>query len=92
MEPALTWIDLTASDRDQMRRVLDLFKEQGTLDEMGLGSLRDVLSDALFPGTFVYPDSTAVRCSSCLGSTSGWKRAGSGVATSTETPATRKSI
>ena len=51
MEPALTWIDLTASDRDQMRRVLDLFKEQGTLDEMGLGSLRDALSDALFPGT-----------------------------------------
>ena len=51
MEPALTWIDLTAGDRDQMRRVLDLFKEQGTLDEMGLGSLRDVLSDALFPGT-----------------------------------------
>ena len=51
MEPALTWLDLTASDRDQMRRVLDLFKEQGTLDEMGLGSLRDVLSDALFPGT-----------------------------------------
>ena len=34
-----------------MRRVLDLFKEQGTLDEMGLGRLRDVLSDALFPGT-----------------------------------------
>ena len=51
MQPTLTWIDLTASDRDRMRRVLDLFSEQGTLDEMGLGSLRDVLSDALFPGT-----------------------------------------
>lgn len=51
MQPTLTWVDLTASDRDKMRRVLDLFKEQGTLDEMGLGSLRDTLSDALFPGT-----------------------------------------
>ena len=51
MEPTLTWLDLTASDRDKMRRVLDLFNEQGTLDEMGLGSLRDALSDALFPGT-----------------------------------------
>ena len=53
MQATLTWLDLTASDRDKMRRVLDLdlFKEQGTLDEMGLGSLRDVLSDALFPGT-----------------------------------------
>ena len=51
MQATLTWLDLTASDRDKMRRVLDLFKEQGTLDEMGLGSLRDVISDALFPGT-----------------------------------------
>ena len=51
MEPTLTWLDLTASDRDKMRRILDLFKEQGTIDEMGLGSLRDILSNALFPGT-----------------------------------------
>ena len=51
MQATLTWLDLTASDRDKMRRVLDLFKEQGTLDEMGLGSLRDLISDALFPGT-----------------------------------------
>ena len=51
MEPTLTWLDLTSGDRDRMRRVLDLFNEQGTIDEMGLGSLRDALSDALFPGT-----------------------------------------
>ena len=50
MQATLTWLDLTTSDRDKMRRVLDLFKESGTLDEMGLGSLRDALSDALFPG------------------------------------------
>ncbi len=47
----LTWLDLTASDRDRMRQVLDLLKEQGTVDEMGLGRLRDALSEALFPGT-----------------------------------------
>ena len=51
MDATLTWLDLTASDRDRMRQVLDLFKEQGTVDEMGLGSLRDALSEALFPGT-----------------------------------------
>ena len=51
MDAMLTWLDLTASDRDRMRQVLDLFKEQGTVDEMGLGSLRDALSDSLFPGT-----------------------------------------
>lgn len=49
----LTWIDLTASDRDKIRRVLDLFNEQGTVDELGLGPIRDFLSDALFPGTSV---------------------------------------
>ncbi|KPV39927.1 hypothetical protein AN478_06945 [Thiohalorhabdus denitrificans] len=49
----LTWIDLTASDRDKVRRVLDLFNEQGTIDELGLGPIRDFLSDALFPGTSV---------------------------------------
>ena len=51
MQATLTWLDLTAGDRDKMRRVLDLFNEQGTLDEMGLGNLRDAISDALFPGT-----------------------------------------
>lgn len=51
MAATLTWLDLTASDRDRMRQVLDMFKEQGTVDEMGLGSLRDAISEALFPGT-----------------------------------------
>ena len=51
MDAALTWLDLTASDRDKMRQVLDLFEEQGSVDEMGLGTLRDALSDALFLGT-----------------------------------------
>ena len=51
MDAALTWLDLTASDRDKMRRVLDLFEEQGCVDEVGLGTLRDALFDALFLGT-----------------------------------------
>ena len=50
MQPTISWLDLTASDRDKMERVLDLFKEQGTVDEMGLGPLRDALSQILFPG------------------------------------------
>ena len=49
----LSWLDLTADDRDKVRRVLDLFNEQGTVDELGLGSLRDTISNALFPGTSV---------------------------------------
>ncbi|MDZ7788903.1 MAG: DUF6361 family protein [Xanthomonadales bacterium] len=53
MAATLSWLDLTASDRDKVRRVLDLFNEQGTVDELGLGSLRDTISNALFPGTSV---------------------------------------
>ncbi|MFG5862635.1 DUF6361 family protein [Metapseudomonas sp. CR1201] len=53
MTASLTWLDLTSADRDKVRQILDLFKEQGTVDELGLGSLRDALSDALFPGTSV---------------------------------------
>ena len=49
MEPMLTWLDLTATDRDDMRRVLALFKE-GTVDELGLGTLRDAFATTLFPG------------------------------------------
>ena len=51
MIPSLTWLYFTPDDRNRMRRVLDLFTEQGTVDELGLGTLRDALSDALFPGT-----------------------------------------
>ncbi len=58
MQATLTWLDLTASDRDKMRRVLDLFKEQGTLDEMGLGSLRAF--GCAVSRHLVYPDPTAV--------------------------------
>ncbi len=50
---SLSWLDLTAADRDKVRRVLDLFSEQGTVDELGVGSLRDTISNALFPGTSV---------------------------------------
>lgn len=50
MEATLTWLDLTSSDREKLRRILDLFKERGTIDELGLGNLRDMFADALFPG------------------------------------------
>ena len=49
----LTWLDLTAADRDKVTKVLDLFSGRGTVDELGLGTLRDFLSDSLFPGTSV---------------------------------------
>jgi len=44
---SLAWLDLTAGARDKVRRVLDLFNERGTVDELGLGSVRDTISNAL---------------------------------------------
>ena len=51
MQATLTWLDLTSGDRSRMRRVLNIFSEPETIDEMGLATLRDGLADALFPGT-----------------------------------------
>lgn len=36
-----------------MLEVVDLFKEEGTVDELGIGSIRDAFADSLFPGTSV---------------------------------------
>jgi len=45
------WLDTDHAQRRRMLEVVDLFKEQGTVDELGIGSIRDTFSDALFPGT-----------------------------------------
>ena len=38
-------------DRRKMAQVIDLFREEDTRDELGLGVVRDALADLLFPGT-----------------------------------------
>ena len=53
MVSQLAWLD---HDDAQMRRALtaiELFKEEGTVDEIGIGSIRDTIADVLFPGTSV---------------------------------------
>lgn len=47
----LGWIDFSPTHRNKVMLVMDLFKEQGVIDELGLGTIRDSLSDILFPGT-----------------------------------------
>jgi hypothetical protein len=47
----LSWIDFDQADRDRTRRIMDLFNEKEARDELGLGSVRDAISDLLFPGT-----------------------------------------
>lgn len=51
MASALTWLDYSERDRRRALDVVDLFRETGTVDELGLGSIRDSFAELLFPGT-----------------------------------------
>ena len=51
MNSHLSWLDHDASERDRIQRILALFKERDTRDELGLGGIRDAIADLLFPGT-----------------------------------------
>lgn len=51
MASALTWLDYSERDRSRALSVIDLFREAGTLDELGLASVRNSFSDLFFPGT-----------------------------------------
>ena len=51
MASTLTWLDYSERDRRRALDVIDLFRETGTVDELGLASVRDSFSDLFFPGT-----------------------------------------
>lgn len=51
MGASLTWLDHDSAERDRMNRILALFRERDTRDELGIGVIRDLIADELFPGT-----------------------------------------
>lgn len=51
MASSLTWIDHDAAARERSLRILSLFQEKESRDELGLGGVRDSIADQLFPGT-----------------------------------------
>jgi hypothetical protein len=44
------WIDFSPDHRDKVATVIDLLKPEGKIDELGIGVIRDALSDTFFPG------------------------------------------
>ena len=48
---SFTWLDYSEHERRQAMEVIDLFGEDETRDELGLGTIRDAFADLLFPGT-----------------------------------------
>jgi hypothetical protein len=51
MRSTLTWIDHDPAARERSQRILALFKEKESRDELGLGAIRDAFADSMFPGT-----------------------------------------
>lgn len=50
MATGLGWIDFSKEHRDRVFSVIDMLGEPGTVDELGIGVIRDALADCLFPG------------------------------------------
>ena len=51
MTSSLTWVDYDSEARDRSLRILSLFQQRESRDELGLGAIRDSFADKLFPGT-----------------------------------------
>lgn len=51
MTSLIAWLDASSEDQRRMREIVNLFSERESRDELGIGQVRDALSDALWPGT-----------------------------------------
>src|SRR5688500_4852305 len=51
MTALIAWLDASAEDQRRMREIVNLFSERESRDELGIGQVRDALSDLLWPGT-----------------------------------------
>jgi hypothetical protein len=50
-ESALTWLDFSEQERRKVLDVVNLFRDRNTVDELGVGVVRDSFAELLFPGT-----------------------------------------
>lgn len=53
MGSKISWLDHSEDDQRRIREVLQLFSDSGTVDDLGLGTIRDAFSNLIFPGTSV---------------------------------------
>jgi hypothetical protein len=51
MPSLVAWLDASAAEQQRMREIIRLFTERESRDELGVGQVRDVISEGLFPGT-----------------------------------------
>ncbi|MBB1032615.1 hypothetical protein G6027_17400 [Dietzia sp. SLG310A2-38A2] len=51
MPSQIAWLDASSEEQRRMRDIIKLFSEREARDELGIGTIRDAMSDMLFPGT-----------------------------------------
>ena len=58
---AFAWLDYSDGERRRMLEVIDLFREKGTLDELGIGSIRDTFARPASASAEARPGSRRTR-------------------------------
>lgn len=53
MGSTISWLDHSEEDQRRVREMLRLFEDTDTVDDLGIGTIRDAISNSLFPGTSV---------------------------------------
>jgi hypothetical protein len=51
MPSVFSWLDYSEDERQQTLKVIDCLRQHETIDDLGIGAVRDNLADLLFPGT-----------------------------------------
>lgn len=73
----LGWIDFSKEDRQKAFDVINLLSEQGAVDELGIGVIRDAFANYFFPGTStIQTRAKYFLIVPCPGGDSSWKKAG----------------
>jgi hypothetical protein len=53
MSSIISWLDYSEEDQRHARETIQFFSDKGTVDDLGIGTIRDAFSNALFPGTSI---------------------------------------
>ena len=53
MTSHISWLDASTDETNRMRELVKLFSTPETIDDLGIGQIRDVISNSLFPGASV---------------------------------------
>jgi hypothetical protein len=53
MSSVFGWLDQDDAQRASMNEIVRMFQDQGSVDELGIGAIRDAFSNSFFPGTSV---------------------------------------